>query len=178
MTIWAIFYLLLFFSSEVKSQLVVSTSSHGLTTPSPSTTNDMNPSIEPAFGGGTVPSRLSAPLTLRVSPPSGPAIAPFTFPPLIQNFPSPPAGNDVCLVCGEGFQVVDKRSKIMLAGKMYTCGQMEAAGLRRQIPNPFCISALVESIAVNCGCQEKSISRTKAPTRVRSKSPVIKPATR
>jgi hypothetical protein len=168
MTVWAIFFLALFFSIEVKSQRVVSTTSPGLTTPLASNSTDMTPSIEPAFGVGA----------LRVSPPSGPAIAPFTFPPAIQNFPSPPAGNDVCLVCGEGYQVVIKISKIVFLGKVYTCGQLEAAGLRRQIPNLFCISAFVESVVVNCGCQVKSISRTKAPTRVRSKSPIIKPATR
>jgi hypothetical protein len=65
-----------------------------------------------------------------------------------------------------------KKAKVELAGTTNTCEQMEAAGLRQQIPNVFCVQALIEVFEQSCGCKPKQISRTKAPTRVRSKSPV------
>jgi hypothetical protein len=170
MTICAIFFLALILLSEVQSQQP--TTSPGLTIPSATTTTYLTPSIEPAFGGGAIPSTLPVPSTLRVSAPSGPTIAPFAFPPLLQKFPSPPAGNSVCPVCGKGYQVVNKKDKFEFIGTMYTCEQMEAAGLRRLIPSVLCVQVLIEVVSQVCGCQPKPISPTKAPTRVRSKSPV------
>jgi hypothetical protein len=132
------------------------------------------PSISPAFGGvsstlptftGAIPSMIPIPSTQSASPASGLATAPFTFPPVLANFPAPPAGFNVCYVCGAGFLVVNKTSQVDLAGTFYTCEQVEMGGLRQLIPNIFCIPAFQETVATSCGCapEPSSVAPSAAP---------------
>jgi hypothetical protein len=146
-------FLALVFQGKVQSQPIVPSISPAVMVPSVTTSTVLTPTVSPAIGGvSTTLPTLAGVVPSTVLPPTDLATAPFTFPPVLANFPTPPAGNNVCYVCGKGYQVANKTSLVELSQVMYTCEQVEYGGLRQLIPNIFCIQAFQEKVTIACGC--------------------------
>ena len=143
------------FGSAVPAPTVGTTPTFGSAVPAPTvgTTPTFGSAVPvPTVGTSAAPVAALAPFA-PFAPITTPPGVEFTLPPIIAStYPKPAEGFPVCLACGPDFFVKEKNKFVAFYGLKFLCGDVEAGGLQGSIPAELCNKALVEAVAVTCGC--------------------------